>query len=374
MLTSLLVGTLQPICGNAGMIAASPELVNKEKKITYYTSGNFLYSLEGEEAIIQGYLGDGVTKIELDTLKIPAEVDGYQVTEIGDAAFYQNATHSADGKEYYDTLSYKKVIIPKGVKKIQDDVFFKSEMTQVELPEGLKVIGEFAFDDCKKLKKVDFPSSLRIIDCGAFMGCESITELDIPGSCEEIFDSAFSGCSKLKRVMFHEGTTNIYMQAFNSCYSLRYIEIPNSVVEVGDSAIEELYPLNGRKIKVVMRSMDTDMNQFSFPSFDMELWVYHGADALKYIDKEQKSIIIHYMKPSISEKKLTVKKGDAEILVLYGANKKVKWEVEDPKILKVTPYYGGKGRDVSIKGKKKGETIVTATYKGRTYRCKVKVK
>lgn len=86
----------------------------------------FLYKKEGDGVIITGYTGDE------SHIVIPAKIDGYAVSAIGDSAFSS------------DTL--KSVIISNGIKKI--DWFAFNECTallSVTIPESVVSIGYSAF-------------------------------------------------------------------------------------------------------------------------------------------------------------------------------------------------------------------------------------
>ncbi len=374
MITAMMCSIMHPMAGNAGIIDKST-MFSQEKtsKITYYTSGNFLYSLKGDEAVIWGYLGDGETKVELDTLVIPSEVNGYKVTEIGKGAFEHNRTVTENRTRILYSCYYDEVILPKGLKKIQFGAFWGSEMKKIKLPDGLKKIGDDAFTDCEKLKEINLPDSIKEIGAGAFNDCYSLKSVKIPKECNNIYFCTFIDCKNLKKVKLHENVTYISDGAFSGCTSLRELEIPDSVNKLGEGIIgtdEYSDYLKKKKTKIIMKSMDTEMSRETFSDIWMEIWLYPGADADDYVVNRAS---VHYMKPSISNKKLSVEKGEETPLVMYGAKKKVKWQVADPKVAKVI-HYGGKRRNVSIKGKKKGETIVTAAYKGKTYHCKVKVK
>ena len=372
---SLMVGVTSPVRSSAGLaevsIRENQQADTKKGKTVYYTCGNFLYSLEDEEAIIRGYVRDGNEVVEMDTLVIPSEVDGYPVTEIGFGAFECNRTVLADETRVIYTLYFDKVIIPKGVKKIGSWAFADCLVKEIELPEGVEVIGSWAFCNCKKLRNIKFPQSLKKIAFAAFVDCENLRKIEIPEMVEVINESTFSGCKKLKKVKLHENLDYIDSFAFNECISLRKLEIPDSVMWLGeyiigtDTYTESYYK---RKTKIIMHSMKTVAEESAFWGVWMDLWIYPGADAEEEITGYDK---LHYMKPSLS-KKLTVKKKEKENLVMYGADKKVRWTVENPKIAKVI-HEGGKRRNVYIKGKKAGETTITASFGGKSYQCRVKV-
>ena len=344
----------------------------EEKKIEYRTCGNFLYALKGENAVIRGYLGDGVTKVKVDTLEIPSEVDGYPVTEIGEYAFCDNKMVTALGEVKREMVYFDKVVIPEGVVVIRNGAFEYTKMKRVILPESLREIKSFGFYHCKKLKSINIPHHLKGINACVFACCTGLERIEIPSNCQYISSGAFSECKNLKKVILHEGLEHIYESAFYECRNFQRIEIPDSVKVVEEAAFWNTNSLSKKKYKVIMRSMDTKMDVTSFSYSYLDLYAYPGADILKY-EKEDEYCKIHYMNPSLSAKKRKVKKGEETRLVLYGARKKVKWTVKNPKVVKLS-YHGGKRRNITVRGKKKGTTTVTATYSGKTYQCEVRVK
>lgn len=70
-------------------------------------------------------------------------------------------------------------------------------------------------------------------------------------------------------------------------------------------------------------------------------------------------------KAKLSSKSVKLLKGQKVTLKLNGASGSVKWKSGNKKIATVK-----KGK---VTAKKKGKTTITATYKGKTYKCKVKV-
>lgn len=166
---------LQGTKGADGRGIAKTELVNGELVITY-TDGtsdnlgkitsdnyvttdqlNFTYSLlDSGTYKITGLSERGKT---LDIINIPAKIDGKDVTEIAEDAFYSNHI----------------------IKK-------------VKIPNTVTTIGARSFFDCRNLSEVNIPNSVKTINNRAFALCKSLT-LTIPDSVERIED-AFIGMNK----------------------------------------------------------------------------------------------------------------------------------------------------------------------------------
>ncbi len=73
-------------------------------------------------------------------------------------------------------------------------------------------IGEYAFEECTKLKSVSIPNSVTTIMQGAFYGCTALTSITIPTSVEYIDcynfedgDGPFAGCKSLKSIVVAAG-------------------------------------------------------------------------------------------------------------------------------------------------------------------------
>ena len=90
------------------------------------------------------------------------------------------------------------------------------EIVNLEIPEGVKSIGEYSFYKCKKLKTIKFPNSLRIIGSRAFEGCTLLEEMNLPSGLE-----------------------NIGLYTFSQCQSLLSIDIPESVSAISDGAFNK---------------------------------------------------------------------------------------------------------------------------------------
>lgn len=133
--------------------------------------------------------------------------------------------------------------------------------TDVEIPEGVTEIGEYAFNHQYDLKSVKIPSSVTNIGFMAFYACGGLETLTIPSSVKTIEGEAFSGsglkdvvipsgvevidnglfsnCGSLTNVTVSSGVKLVQSFAFMGCSSLTEITIPASVTNVADCAFYE---------------------------------------------------------------------------------------------------------------------------------------
>ena len=75
-------------------------------------------------------------------------------------------------------------------------------MTNVRLPEKVKIVGDGAFHICSGLKSVTMGNAVETIGHDAFHGCINLTEITLSGSVTKIGLSAFYYCTKLEIIHF----------------------------------------------------------------------------------------------------------------------------------------------------------------------------
>ena len=173
----------------------------------------FEYVVLNESVIITGIKGNQTSEIV-----IPAEIDGYPVTEIGESAIKDDKT----------TITINGKVVREPI-----------PITSVILPETVKRIGKYAFIGCTYLSFVDLPDGLVEIGENAFSNCAYLSSIDLPDSVESIGESAFSGCSSLESLVIPDSVTEIGQYAFYVCTGLKSVEIPNGVTEIGYYAFED---------------------------------------------------------------------------------------------------------------------------------------
>ncbi|MBQ2953790.1 MAG: leucine-rich repeat domain-containing protein [Clostridia bacterium] len=191
-----------------------------ETEMTRHISGNWVYVLQEDgTAELVDYLDD-MARIDL---VIPAEVDGYAVTAIGDRAMQENV--------------FQSVVIPEGVTRIGVGAFYWSyEMTAVTLPSTLREIGDYAFKWCAEVEVFAIPEGVRAIGREAFQGNYSMVSLTLPDSLEHIGMLAFHGCSNLTTLVLPANVKTIGERAFDSCIGLMAVTLPDSLEYIGVDA------------------------------------------------------------------------------------------------------------------------------------------
>ena len=148
----------------------------------------------------------------IECLEIPASV-----TEIDEQAFIScdslKVIKVRKGNKVYDSRKGCNAIIEStGDRLIQACV-------GTVIPEGVKVIGNKAFNDIN-VPAVEIPSSVVEIENGAFIGSKAMKRIVIPGNVKSIGSRAFSSCFGLEEIIVEEGVESIETSAFSNCINL----------------------------------------------------------------------------------------------------------------------------------------------------------
>ena len=157
--------------------------------------------------------------------------------------------------------SATEVTVPDGVKRIGDDAFDRDcndatrNLTSVTLPAGLEEIGGDAFWGCEKMAAIEIPDSVKFIDYGAFCGCAELASARLPSKVKRLNEGVFAGCAKLADVTLPANLKSIGEYAFEACKSLAAVTMPASVEWIGDDAFS--YCTSPSPIPVRMRFFST---------------------------------------------------------------------------------------------------------------------
>lgn len=121
-----------------------------------------------------------------------------------------------------------------------------TNLTTVELGDGVTSIGTSAFIRCTQLPSITIGSGVTSIGKNAFNGCAALTEAVIQSGA--IGESAFNGCISLTNVTLGNGVTSIGKNAFLRCTALTSISIGSGVTSIGSGAFNGCTALRNANI------------------------------------------------------------------------------------------------------------------------------
>ena len=146
------------------------------------------------------YIEDGIEKIA-DVKDTYAELHGFSgadfvivrlpntIHTIGDYAFdncgrlkillfEQAQEETVIGKFAFAGTDLKHIDIPQGVTHIAYGAFCNTSLKKVILPDSLKELGEYVFENCRKLEEVTLSKQLEILPKGTFKDCRKLNQIN----------------------------------------------------------------------------------------------------------------------------------------------------------------------------------------------------
>ena len=123
-------------------------------------------------------------------------------------------------------------------------ISYWGEEKVVNVPQGVKSIGDDAFYDCEALTSITLPQGVESIGNGAFCYCYDLTSITLPQGIESIGDYAFYECEALTSITLPQGVKSIGERAFYECYTLTSIRIPKGTL----AHFQRILPSNLHKI------------------------------------------------------------------------------------------------------------------------------
>lgn len=127
----------------------------KYETTTFGVFEEFKYNVKNGIVEIKGLTKEGK---KMSFHKIPSQIDGYPVTIIASGAFHD-----------------------------------RKEIDDIEIPDSVSMIGDYAFSKCSALKRIVLPNGLRYIGDHAFLGASLLLDIEGGDNVEHIGNSAFYG-------------------------------------------------------------------------------------------------------------------------------------------------------------------------------------
>ncbi len=217
----LIDGCLKAVFGESEILRI-PEEVTAIGSLAF--SSSYIYrspsvfsseTMRGAEKII---LHDKITQIgdmafsgsRCRILDIPSSVSRIGINPISETLCTKLSGHLTQSESYIvDGTTLKGVAriplttpIPENITKIGEYAFYGNPSENIIVPEGVKEIGDHAFNWCYNLKSLILPSKVERIGKFAFSKCQKLEQLTIPESVRFIGESAFYWMSNCKAIKF----------------------------------------------------------------------------------------------------------------------------------------------------------------------------
>ena len=274
------------------------------------------YTVSDGQATITGHVRGGDDGYDI---VIPAELDGYPVTSIGDEAFYMhpitsviiqdgvmsigeyafqscerlisidipNSVTSIGDGAFQSCTALTSIAIPDKMTTIGEWVFANSGLTSVTIPDGITNIGEGLFYDCRDLTSIIIPDSVTSIGEGAFISCDGLTSITIPNSVTSIEKDSFAFCTSLTSITIPDSVTSIGENAFMWCEGLTSVTLPSRIKNL-DYAV--FYGCTGLMSVTIPRSVQSIGNNAFYGCEHLTAVVFNNPETLIAEESEHKYI------------------------------------------------------------------------------------
>lgn len=146
----------------------------------------------------QTFVIDGVTYIVTGENTVGIKDVESSLTEI---VINEKVTNSEDNKEYTVT-------------SIEEDGFYWSEATKIQLPNTITIIKNAGIYSCDNLVELNIPTGLTKLEDYALAYLPKITSITIPEGVTEIPKSCFANNTSMTEINLPDGITKIDNGAF----------------------------------------------------------------------------------------------------------------------------------------------------------------
>lgn len=167
---------------------------------------------------------------------------GIHVTKTGVLDFIDRSKYLDN---YGEELDFK---IPEGCIQVAPYVAGGLNFTKITFPKSLEGIGSSAFKLSYYLKKIEFPKGSKLQQIGneAFAGCTEVQEIILPRGLKVIWSDAFSGCYKVRKLVLPDTVRTLDNFAFRDMEDLEEVTLPKGLRYLGRAPFLDCYRL--RKI------------------------------------------------------------------------------------------------------------------------------
>ena len=295
------------------------------------------FVLDGVTYIVTGENTVGIKDVESSLTEIVINekvTKEYTVTSIEEDGFYwseatkiqlPNTITIIKNAGIYSCDNLVELNIPTGLTKLEDYALaYLPKITSITIPEGVTEIPKSCFANNTSMTEINLPDGITKIDNGAFYKCP-ITTFEFPDQCVSVGNNVFQLAESLTNVVLNEKLESFGEGTFRQCKSLTTINLQDAIniKELTDNLFVECNALSDITIPANVETIginafgNTNISEFKLAEENKNFIIENKG--LYNVDKS-----ILYLYPNKGEETFTVAEGCKGIAggAFYGSQTK----------------------------------------------------
>ena len=168
------------------------------------------------------------------------------VTSIGDYAFegtdyssvkLPNALKTIGNYAFNNLPIEQRLVLPGKVTSVGTGAFAGTKITGLSIPDGVKSIGAHAFADTPIQGHLTIPDGITDLGEGAFMNTQISTAF-LPNSVTTLSQGLFQGCSNLNLLYIPDNYTDMSNYVFDGCDALETLRLSANTATMGEYSFQ----------------------------------------------------------------------------------------------------------------------------------------
>lgn len=199
---------------------------------------NSLFTEEEKQNIEKLTISGTLNEYDILTLKQMLSLKYLNMTNVNNTILPNRA--------FENNQTINEILLPEGLQEIPEYLFYRSRVTKCDLPENIKIIGDYSFYYTPIKGTLRIPSSVQKIGKSAFYGCP-VSELILNEGLIKIDTEAFYLCISIGNELTIPSTVaRIEHRAFAFCMNITgVLVIPSSVKYIGEGAFASMSKITG---------------------------------------------------------------------------------------------------------------------------------
>ena len=202
---------------------------------------------------------------------------GFKGTLNSSTLTVREGTVGIAGNAFNSLSNLTNVELPNGLKYISTRAFYYSGITEINLPESMVFIGNEAFKNTN-ISSINVTSNVEKIGESVFANCYNLTTVQINSDITTLKSLMFENCSELTSITINGNVSNIFSNIYVNCTNLNnftiYTQVPPTII--GNGFLADVS--SGINIYVVASALNSYKSESSWSSFGDKIFAIQNNE------------------------------------------------------------------------------------------------